>query len=162
MDKLTPSARADKQRALANVVSDALVVATELDCILTREKTSLISQDVADIDAAVAAKHAAASELEILEQRRRALCDELTGSATPGADEMTSLLDGCDYWQRYCDRMRRCHDANAINGRLVHLRRRHVTRALQILSGGHAVDAGAYGPKAGDAFTSRSQVLGSA
>lgn len=150
------------RRALTHVVQDALAVAEQLGHVLACEKTALIDQDLDAIERAIAAKHNAAADLETLEAQRRKLCQELLGSPTPAGETITQALDDPALWPRFCDALRACHEANAVNGRLVTLRRRHVRQALQVLTGHAGDDVATYGPQAQPAGAPASQVLGSA
>lgn len=150
------------RQALTHVVQDAMAVAERLSHVLEREKAALIDQDVDAIERAVAAKHSAAADLETLEERRQDLCRDLLGDATPERGALSAALDDPQLWPRFCAALRACHEANAVNGRLVNLRRRHVRQALHILSGSPRDAADTYGPDAEAGTGSASQVLGSA
>ncbi|MFK8017266.1 MAG: flagella synthesis protein FlgN [Gammaproteobacteria bacterium] len=150
--------------SLDQVVLQALEKATALRAHLTVEKHALVDPNPDALPPVFSRKAELAGELERLETQRRALCEARLGTSHPDESVFRATLSaaGRAAWQRYCEELLACQDANAINGRLTVARQRHVRRALDILRGQPAHEAGLYNALGTTDQRSPNQSLGSA
>lgn len=150
--------------ALEDLLAGALPTAEALLDHLMTERRALAADDPAALPAIFDTKAELATALEDLEQQRRDLCARELGTAIPAAPVFRALLANSsqDAWDRYCDVLRECREANAVNGRLARARQRHVRRALDVLRGEQLDDPGVYNAGGTAPTVGNSQVLGSA
>lgn len=111
--------------------------ATDLLAVLGEEQRALAGSDAADLDALFERKATLGDALDKLETRRRATWTDDTHVFTAALNAASRST-----WDSYLDALAQCREANAVNGRLVQYRQRHVMDALMLLRGatGNAQD----------------------
>lgn len=135
-----------------NVIDRSIVVAEKLLQVLGEEREVLAGIDHDALNPVFARKSDLATQLSELDQERAAQAEE-NGAATQTEHP---------HWAHYCTLLEQCRDANAINGRLVQDRQRHVRRALGILRGQSDTDPELYSQRGASVPGAQSQDLGRA
>lgn len=151
--------------ALETVIREALDSARQLEATLADERTALEDRDAEKLNEAGNRKQQDLVRLERLDGQRRHLLTEYGYPEHEGGVE--TVLSACPdghplalMWQELAEIAGRCRDTNATNGAIVHLRRRQVARALDVLRGVPDETASVYaadgssGRKTGRAFGS--------
>ncbi|HZX23600.1 MAG TPA: flagellar protein FlgN [Woeseiaceae bacterium] len=136
--------------ALETVIREALRSAQRLEAALAAERAALEERDAAALHEAGAGKQELLSRLDGLDEQRRRLLADHGYPADQGGIE--ALLADClpahplrELWRELGKVAERCRDANAANGAIVHLRRRQIGRALDVLRGAPEGTAPVYG-----------------
>lgn len=135
--------------ALEGVTREALDSVRRLEAALADERAALEERDAGKLDEAGTRKQQDLVRLEHLDGQRRHLLTEygypedddgveMVLSACPGGHPLTRL------WQELAEIAGRCRDTNAANGAIVHLRRRQIARALDVLRGAPDETASVY------------------
>lgn len=138
--------------SLRDVITHSVRVAEELLITLNDERQCLAGTDHTALTALFARKSELASALSELDQRRAHLiAQEPTDEAVSGTN-----------WARYCSLLEQCREGNAINGRLVQDRQRHVKQALSILRGQSNVEPDLYSQQGATVSGTQSLDLGRA
>lgn len=133
------------REALAGVIEETRDRAERLLELLVAERAALRAGDAGEIESIAGRKLVLVDALETLAERQRCLLGE-AGLATPGdLAGHPALADLAAEWARVQDRLRRCRDANRVNGGIVDLSQRFTRQVLGYLNG---VPQGAtlYGP----------------
>ncbi len=136
--------------ALETVIREALGTAQRLESALAGERTALEERDAAALHEAGAGKQDFLSRLDELDGQRRRLLADHGYPADQGGVE--AVLADCTpahplgaLWRELGAVADRCRDMNAANGAIVHLRRRQIGRALDVLRGAPEGTAPVYG-----------------
>jgi len=138
--------------SLAQIIEQSVDVASKLFDTLEQERTVLAGAQHEALEPVFSRKSDLAGHLTQLDRRRAAWVAK-HGDAAVSAHPL---------WERYCYVLERCREANAINGRLVQDRQRHVRRALGILRGQVDDEAELYSQRGAAVPGAQSQTLGSA
>ncbi len=136
--------------ALETLIREALGGAQRLESALAAERAALEDRDAAALQEAGASKQDYLSRLDELDGQRRRLLADHGYPADHGGVE--AVLADCtaahalgDLWRELGNVAERCRDANTANGAIVHLRRRQIGRALDVLRGAPEGAAPVYG-----------------
>ncbi len=137
---------------LGAIVREANECAEQLLNVLEEERDALSAGNVTGIDSCGQKKTGFVARLECLDRERIAMCQVFTIS---DRDIDAFLIDhnACDdncSWQQFLIQLRKCREANDVNGRITHLRRQHLERSLEILRGCAENNPGLYGPNGFD------------
>jgi flagellar biosynthesis/type III secretory pathway chaperone len=135
-----------------DVIDRSVAVAQQLLDLLKEERKLLAGVDHDALTPVFARKSELATQLSELDQERAAQEETL------GIETSTEH----SHWALYCTLLEHCREANAINGRLVQDRQRHVRRALGILRGQTDSDPEIYSQRGSTLPGARSQDLGRA
>ena len=125
------------------VIRDCTDCIVDLIALLEAEREALCSADVERIDACAAEKIACIERLEQLDRQRIDISAQV--DTETGDDDGTAAAH-----DEFRQALQRCQEANATNGQLTRLRRRHVERALQVLSATGDDTEVVYGPTGKD------------
>ncbi|MFK7886238.1 MAG: flagella synthesis protein FlgN [Gammaproteobacteria bacterium] len=134
------------------MIEQSVRVADALLLTLQEERQVLAGADHEAFSPVFARKNELAGELSRLDQQRAALT----------AEQSKDNAQGSALWTRYCAVLEQCREGNAINGRLVQDRQRHVRRALGILRGQANTETELYSQRGAALPGAHSQDLGRA
>jgi flagellar biosynthesis/type III secretory pathway chaperone len=132
--------RAEARSQIVDIVGESLSQALGLKASLEDEREALETQDIDALDAVVTSKSAYAENLQVLDRRRGALCQEWGFSAGP--DQMQQLIDWCDEddlisdrWQQLLNIAAEGNALNLTNGAIIRVRQQQFESSLSVLRG---------------------------
>lgn len=114
---------------LKAIIANEISVAAHLVDILYDEQRALTHDDVESLYQVLDQKQHAIASLESLCSQR-----EQRQSASSGQGDAAAELG--TQWEELCQLIRRCHDLNLVNGRIVAVSRNRTSQALSIVKGG--------------------------
>ena len=118
-------------QSLRAVLQELLVCAAALNETLLAERQALSEHNLNTLNRHTEAKKDHLLRLEVLELQRRQLLNAL--GVAPGADLIVPGLDSL--WQEVRATLKRCQEANEVNGAIVRTHHRQTQRALDLLAG---------------------------
>jgi flagellar biosynthesis/type III secretory pathway chaperone len=137
MPRISP---AEARSRIADIIGESVYQAQGLKESLEDERRALEEQDIGALEAVVNSKNACAERLQVLDQKRGALCQEW--GFPDGLDQMQQLIDWCDEdelistrWAELMDIAATGNALNLRNGAIIRVRQQHFESSLSVLRG---------------------------
>lgn len=125
---------------LIDILGCSIFHATCLRDALQAEHSALVEQDIDALLRAIDEKGASVSEMQVLDQRRDALCAEF--GATSGPEQMNVFLSSAlspaeieSAWSKLLTLADECSTLNKANGAIIRVRKHHIEDGLALLRG---------------------------
>jgi flagella synthesis protein FlgN len=116
---------------LRAVIEELLVCSQQLHETLLAERDALTQHNLNTLNGHTAAKKELLVHLEALEMRRRGQLNQL--GLDPGGETIVPELESL--WQNVLEVLRRCQEANEVNGAILRTHQTQTQRALDLLAG---------------------------